>query len=287
MVKIKLAGFKKTDATRSNINLTKEKKMKTYDKLQKLRHALEQARQSYMGSMVDPKLWGTLAQNGYASSNNERELYKIAVENNGKDLMYAIESFISKLNREIRSIRSSAKEVKKYRPVEEASRKSIYEIKTVLSNAYVRSRFNVDRATPEFPSGAYSDGDPDSYSFSNDIKVPLTWYRSVFQRGFSMLKATDGIAVPLYVKYRKVFYVEDAGFKAYEVKAIRVRKKVATIEDGYLVIDASHNISEDNPLVDKYGHTAEFVHAYKTDLKSAFKLMNGRTIRDITQKLGA
>jgi hypothetical protein len=59
------------------------------------------------------------------------------------------------------------------------------------------------------------------------------------------------------------------------------------MEDGYLVIDASHKITEENPLVDKYGHTAEFVHAYKTDLKSAFKLMNGRTIRDITERLGA
>ena len=261
--------------------------MNTYDKLQKLRHALDQARQSYMVSMVDPKLWSTLTQNGFPSTDDERHLYAIAVEKNGKDLMYAIERFISQLNREIRYIRSKDKEIKKYRPVEEASRKSISEIKTVLNNAYVRSRFNVDRATSEFPSGAYSDGDPDSYSFSNEIKVPLTWYRSVFQRGFSMLKATDGIAVPLYAKYRKVFYVEDAGFKAYEVKAIRVRKKVATIEDGYLVIDASHKITKENPLVDKYGHTAEFVHAYKTDLKSAFKLMNGRTIRDITEKLGA
>ena len=128
MVKIKLAGFKNNDATRSNINLTTEKRMKQYYKLQKLRHALEQARQSYMGSIIDPKLWGTLTQNGYASSNNERELYAIAVENNGKDLMYAIERFISQLNREIRSIRSNAKEIKKYRPVEEASRLSLIHI---------------------------------------------------------------------------------------------------------------------------------------------------------------
>ena len=248
------------------------------------------ARDTYMRSIVPVKIWAVFCKNGYVSSEvqNVREDYDNARDEHGKDFMDTIQRFVERLGSELRNRRYDLKKVNSYNPLKDSKRKSKSKFSSVLTSVFPRSVFEVDNAEAEYPMGTEPSGeDATAWNFKNYVRVPLTWYRGVYQRGMSAIKAPDGIRVPLKIKYRNVFYVEDAGYKAYQVTAIKVHKKLATVEEGYLIVDKSDTIDVDNPLVTTYTGDANVVHAYKTDLKKAFNLMNSRTIRDLNEKLMA
>ena len=234
-------------------------------------------------------LWHVAKHSKYGYSMNQEMTDRIkSVERSlrgqtgSNDAYNAIVDYISDLGDSVQNIRSKRREVKEYRPLKDAKKKCGMNVQRVAQNAFQRSNIQttvgkqveLDVENPE-----------NKYAIRNNVTVGISWCRSVFEKGFSIIKSPDGLRLVVRCKYRKVSYVDEDNMNAWHITSIGFKYGKGSIEDGWLVTHKTSECDELHPLVDLSDKDNTVPHSYGLNLSKAYSLMKRRTVRHLVGML--
>lgn len=264
-----------------------QKAIREYKEYRDMVDALEQVRRLYHQRGMSNVAFGGICLFGgrsYRLNQAQDEALDKFRDNIADEHERGLFQYLDQLNDGIASYRRRSKHVDEYDPLKNAQHKSRRMAEIAVGNGFARSRINV---TVGRDVGVEVNNPQSQYSKSNDLTVPLTWNKAVSERGFALVQAPDGLRLILRCSHRRIGYVEDEGFNAWEVTAVSFKHGKGEVEQGFLVTHQSSDHSHDNPLVDQYDRKTLIPHAYGTSLKKAFSLLKSRTVRHLTKMLDA
>ena len=214
-----------------------------------------------------------------------KDIEKSLLEETGNNDTYnGALDYLSNLGDSMQSIRKARKDREAYHPLKEAKEKSKRWIDKVTGVAFQRSRIKckvggdigLEVVNPE-----------SEYSKYNNVTVGVSWARSVFERGFSLVNAPDALMLVMSVTPRNVAYVDEDGMNAWKVRVVKFKHGKGFEDEGWLVTHKSTEHDELHPLVDSSSRKTIIPHAYGKNLSKAHSLMKQRTVRHLTKMLDA
>lgn len=205
---------------------------------------------------------------GESSSNRIWKTFEVYCENAGNA---------------IRGYREDRKLVEDYEPLKMAKTQSNRRAQRVIDQAFPRS-------TAEICSGSNGDSEvevenEDRYNMSNLVPVPITWFKTVYARGFSIIRSPKGKRFVMRCKPVAVQYVDEAGLNAWEVVVVGFNKKRGFTEHGYLITHKASEHDQLHPLFDLSHDEAVIPHSFGESISKAYNLMNRRTVRHLTKMM--
>ena len=164
-------------------------------------------------------------------------------------------------------MREDRKERQFYHPVIEQKAKSKVYANKVLSDLFQRSRFDVNAGIAQLDP---ADKNTPSYRRGNDLTVPISWFKSVYEKDLYAVKAPEGIRFTLSAKKRDIKFLKQDNIDAYRVVLIGTKDGIAFTENRWLLVQEGYE---------------KRVHAVGDDVAKAFSLLKRRVKAEILDQL--
>lgn len=175
--------------------------------------------------------------------------------------------YFERLASAVMQMRRDRKDRQPYHPVIEQKAKSKVYADRVLSDLFQRSRFDVDAGTAQLDP---ADKNTPSYRRSNDLTVPISWFKSVFEKDLYAVKAPEGMRFTLSAKKRDIKFLKQDNIDAYRVVLVGTKDGIAFTEDRWLLVQEGYE---------------KRVHAVGNDVAKAHSLLNRRVKAEILDQL--
>ena len=265
----------------------------TYKNIEFLRNDLEKFKAHWSGGImgVPMKVIAHFIKHGTHSSYRadadvKEQIHAIEdrlAKSNSQNIWKAFEIYCENAGKAIRSYRNDRKLVGDYEPLKMAKTQSKRRAQRVIDQAFPRS-------TAEICSGSSGDSEvevenEDRYNMSNLVPVPITWFKAVYSRGFSIIRSPKGKRFVMRCKPVAVQYVDEAGLNAWKVTVVGFNKKKGFTEHGYLITHKSSDHDDLHPLFDLSDDEAVIPHSFGESISKAYNLMNRRTVRHLTKMM--
>lgn len=183
----------------------------------------------------------------------------------------------------IRNMRKNRKHRTEYAPVVHALEASKRHAETALNVGFQRSRTKVMKVGKGGAVGL--EVEQSGHYIDNHITVGASWFRSVANRGMSLINAPDGLRFVLKSSPRDVMYVDDDGMNAWQVTVIGFKHGKGFSQDGWVVTHKSTEHDYLHPLVDPESRDTVTPHSFGLTLQKAHSLLKSRTVRHLTKML--
>lgn len=183
----------------------------------------------------------------------------------------------------IRNMRRKRKNRTEYAPVIHALEASKNHADAALGAGFQRSRTKVMKVGKGGTVGL--EVEESGHYISNHITVGASWFRSVANRGMSLINAPDGLRFVLRSSPRDVMYVDDDGMNAWQVTVIGFKHGKGFSQDGWVVTHKSTEHDYLHPLVDPESRNTVIPHSFGLTLQKAHSLLKSRTVRHLTKML--
>jgi len=164
-------------------------------------------------------------------------------------------------------MRRDRKDRQEYHPVIEQKAKSKVYADRVLSDLFQRSRFDVNSGTAQLDP---ADEKTPSYRRSNDITVPISWFKSVYEKDLYAVKAPEGMRFTLSAKKRDIKFLRQDNIDAYRVVLVGTKDGIAFTEDRWLLVQEGYE---------------KRVHSVGNDVAKAHSLLKRRVKAEILDQL--
>jgi hypothetical protein len=210
--------------------------------------------------------------------------HSLLEETGNNDAYNGVLDYLSHLGDSMQSVRRARKNSEAYHPLKEAKEKSRRWIDKVTGVAFQRSRI---KCKVGGDTGLVVENPESEYSKCNHVTVGVSWARSVFERGFSLINAPDALMLVMSCTSRNVAYVDEDGMNAWKVRVVKFKHGKGFEDEGWLVTHKSTEHDELHPLVDSSSRKTVIPHAYGKNLSKAHSLMKQRTVRHLTKMLDA
>ena len=175
--------------------------------------------------------------------------------------------YFERLASAVMQMRRDRKDRQPYHPVIEQKAKSKVYADRVLSDLFQRSRFDVDAGTAQLDP---ADKNTPSYRRSNDLTVPISWFKSVFEKDLYAVKAPEGMRFTLSAKKRDIKFLKQDNIDAYRVVLVGTKDGIAFTEDRWLLVQEGYE---------------KRVHAVGNDVAKAHSLLKRRVKAEILDQL--
>jgi len=203
------------------------------------------------------------AAKGRQYAMTEYKEYRQMVEDYGDDTAYSAVNTYSKICHSISYHRRMLREYTACGVLEDAAKMSLQYAAAAL--------------TMTFPSMNWSCSTGSELSFTrkttyygdHTVGIKITWHRKVKEKNIEMVKAGDGWRFIMDATEVKMPRLNDEGYVAYKVDALKVKSKQAEIEEGWVLA----YYSEDR-----------VISAFHAELGRAESLLN-RRIKDMVANL--
>lgn len=207
-----------------------------------------------------------LKHHRYAMS-GEAEAFQDSLDDlQGTGARAAFEYF-ERLVSAVAQMRRDRKDRQEYHPVIEQKAKSKVYADRVLSDLFQRSRFDVNAGTAQLDP---ADEKTPSYRRSNDITVPISWFKSVFEKDLYAVKAPEGMRFTLSAKKRDIKFLRQDNIDAYRVVLVGTKDGIAFTEDRWLLVQEGYE---------------KRVHSVGNDVAKAHSLLKRRVKAEILDQL--
>lgn len=204
-------------------------------------------------------------------------------KSNSENIWKAFENYCENAGKAIRRYREEIKQIDGYSPLKNAKTKSKRQAQRVIDSAFPRS-------TSEIFSASNGDSKVEienegRYNMSNLVPVPITWFKTIHLKGFSIIQSPKGKRFVMRCKPVDVQYVDEAGLNAWEVTVVGFNKKMGFTENGWMITHKSSDHDDLHPLFDMIRDETVIPHSFGESLSKAFNLMNRRTVRHLTKMM--
>ena len=202
-------------------------------------------------------------------------------ENSSGDVWNLFETTAHYLGESIRDYRRLRKHVEDYSPVKDAAKSSLNHAKEIFDMSFMRSNISCTQGDEWDLKVEHED----TYAQRSLICVPVSWKKTVYDKGFSLISSPKGKRFILRCKPVDVKYIDDEGYNAWKVTAVGFYKNKGFTEDGWLITHKSTEHDDLHPLFSKLTDEMLIPHSFGTDLSKAFSLMKNRTVRHLTKMM--
>ena len=192
---------------------------------------------------------------------------------------YLAKSFDATL-KVLRRLRKTVSEREEYNPMFSHKVNSRIWVNQTMSRQFksVANTINID------PDLALENQGEADYARRVEFNVPMSWHRSVYERGLAVIKSGKGKHLVISAKPTPMPWVEEQGMIVFKCKTIFFRRKHGEEIDGWLVLFSHGTNSDENPVVGDDGKL-RLPHAFHTDLRRSVSLLNSRTFRSLSDML--
>lgn len=265
----------------------------TYKNIEFLSNDLEKFKADWSGGIVGVpmKVIAHYIKHGthssYQANSDVREqinaIEERMLKSDSLNIWKAFEVYCENAGKAIRRYREERKQIDGYSPLKIAKTQSKRRAQRIIDQAFPRS-------TSEICSGSNGDSEvevenEDRYNMSNLVPVPITWFKTIYSRGFSIIRSPKGKRFVMRCKPVAVQYVDEAGLNAWEVVVVGFNKKRGFTEHGYLITHKASDHDDLHPLFDLSADEAVIPHSFGESISKAFNLMNRRTVRHLTKMM--
>lgn len=201
------------------------------------------------------------------SMNGEAEAFQDSINDLQRTGAKAAYNYFEGLTSAVVQMRRDRKDRQEYHPVIEQKAKSKVYADRVLSDLFQRSRFHVEAGIAQLDP---ADKNTPSYRRSNDLTVPISWFKSVYEKDLYAVKAPEGIRFTLSAKKRDIKFLKQDNIDAYRVVLIGTKDGIAFTENRWLLVQEGYE---------------KRVHAVGDDVAKAHSLLKRRVKAEILDQL--
>lgn len=180
-------------------------------------------------------------------------------------------------------IRRERKDVDKYQPVKTSIKDGQKFASNILGTLFPRSNYQINSHDKKDYSERSENGwvfctDVDAYYPINHLRLPVTWYSKVYKKGLAVIKSTKGQRFVVSAEEFKASWLDDEDMTAYRVVSTAPHKKLASVEDGWVVVFNQQKPSKKSPLFSSDDNYIDALlpHSYNTTLPKAVSLLRRR-----------